>query len=449
MKDPRGAPDRRRILFVQRPAGGGSAESLHETVRRLDRSRFEPLVLFHRPGPWSDRFRALGVETLHLGGGEGTLGRGREEGGTPSKGRSRSGRWRVPRPRWLREASGLIRRDLPLAWRTARLIRKKEIDLVHHNNNPAANRASILGAILGGVPQVAHVRFFGRYYRPIDERLCRRVDRFVCVSASVATHCRRRLRLPEERVDVVHNPVDLERFTGARGRRSGTRRHLGVEPGDRLVVHVGRLVPWKGQGEFLEAVAPLAAVDPRVRVLVVGGAGRRPGDRKYREALGERVRDLGLEDRIRLTGHRRDVAELMAAADVMVHSSSEPEPFGRVIVEAMAAGTAVIATRAGGVLDIVRDGQTGLLVPPGDTGALREAIRRLLEAPRLRARLARAAGRHVQEAFSPDRAVEALTAVHRAALRDRPQRGTGPGSSTAGAAALPVGASSREPETMV
>lgn len=160
---------------------------------------------------------------------------------------------------------------------------------------------------------------------------------------------------------------------------------------------------------MLTAVADLVADFPELGVLVVGG--EHPLEPEYGPWLRGFARELGLADRVRFTGYQANVAEWMAAMDIVVNAS-RGEPFGMAIVEAMALGKAVVGPRDGGPLEIVRDGEDGLLVPPGDSVSLAGALRRLLEDPSERARLGREARRRAR-AFSPARLAEATATVLR------------------------------------
>lgn len=155
-------------------------------------------------------------------------------------------------------------------------------------------------------------------------------------------------------------------------------------PEGRLVVAIfGRLSRWKGQEALIRAASCL----PQVTVWIVGVALFTADDRAYAEELQRMAASLG--DRVRFLGFRRDVAALMRAADIIVHASVAPEPFGRVLVEGMLAGKPVIATHGGGPEEIVEEGATGLLLPAGDDAALARAIGRLADAPELREAMGR------------------------------------------------------------
>ena len=192
---------------------------------------------------------------------------------------------------------------------------------------------------------------------------------------------------------IVYNGIDEAPFEAVRD-ADGVQVRRRLELGDALVVGLfGRLAPWKGQHVLLEALEQL----PDVQALVVGDA--LFGEHEYRGRLRARADHPGLRGRVKFLGYRKDVAELMKAVDVVVHTSTEPEPFGRVIVEAMLAERPVIATAGGGVDEIVVDGEDGLLVAPNDASALAAAIRLLAGDRECARRLAAAGRRKAAERF--------------------------------------------------
>lgn len=197
-------------------------------------------------------------------------------------------------------------------------------------------------------------------------------------------------------VNVVHNGIDSAPFDQLpAGAGDRLRRELGIPAGAFVVGCFSRLNEWKGQRVLLDAIARTAGV----HVLLVGGA-LFSGEEAYEAELRRTALSPALHGRAHLLGMRRDVPGLLAACDVVAHTSILPEPFGRVIVEAMLASRAVIASDAGGVREIVTDGRTGLLVPPGDAAALATAIGRLRDEPGLRDALVRAAHAEAVARFS-------------------------------------------------
>lgn len=185
-------------------------------------------------------------------------------------------------------------------------------------------------------------------------------------------------------VDLVYNSFAVEAWP-ERSVEAGAalRAEFGLD--ERPIAALfGRLTPWKGQDVFLRALQAI----PQVQGLIVGG----PlfGEEAFEAELKALCAELGLEDRVRFTGFRRDAPTLMAGSEILVHASTHAEPFGRVIVEGQLSALPVIAADAGGVVDIVEDGQTGLLTRPGDPASLAAALVRLIEDPALSQRLSRA-----------------------------------------------------------
>ncbi len=202
---------------------------------------------------------------------------------------------------------------------------------------------------------------------------------------------------------VVYNGVDPAPFEAAAFLdRNALRRKLGLRESAMIVGLFGRITPWKGQHVLLEALRSL----PDVEAVFVGG----PlfGEQDYQAALEREAALPALAGRVRFLGFRRDIAEVMRAVDLVVHASTSPEPFGRVIVEAMMSRRPVIATRAGGVPEIIEDGVDGLLVAPGDAAAMADAIRQLCADPPLAARVAEAGYSKAHVAFTVERMMDGL-----------------------------------------
>src|SRR5262249_51653791 len=159
-----------------------------------------------------------------------------------------------------------------------------------------------------------------------------------------------------------YDGLDLRRFRPQRS-RAEVRTALGIEPAHLAIGMAANIQPWKGQDVTLRAMAALAARFPDLTAVFAGGVVR--GAEWYQAALDDFAPAQGLVPRVRFLGSRSDVPDLVNAVDVVVHASVTPEPFGRVLIEAMALGKPVVASAAGGVLEIVDDGRSGFLVPPG------------------------------------------------------------------------------------
>jgi glycosyltransferase involved in cell wall biosynthesis len=222
----------------------------------------------------------------------------------------------------------------------------------------------------------------------------------------------RRIR-PRRRVEVVHPPVDLERFA----RRDDTtslafRAQLGVADGAPLIGMVARLQRWKGVHVFIDAMTEVVRRHPNAMGVVVGGAHHLEPD--YEARLVAQIAQLGLGERVRLAGFQADVPQWVSAFDVAVHASDD-EPFGMVVIEAMALGKPVAAAASGGVVEIIEHGRTGLLSPFGDASALATHILCYLDEPEFARDVgARAAVRAAD--FAVERCVQQLIHVMRSTV---------------------------------
>ena len=362
----------RKLLYVQASGGGGSVISLLLLVKHLDPDRYRPFVLFCQPSSYASEFTAMGAQVLYLD----PRIDARPWIGPNQKSRNSNHRTR----RTYRSIAPLIRllkRDLPRALEVARIARDVGADLVHSNVSPSADRASIIGASMARCRHVCHVRFMQGPSRFLDMPLSHLVDRYVYISEAVSRQFRSDTGIGAHKGSVIYNPFEFGK-PPARETARGLRRQLGVADGESLIANVGRLVPWKGQDVFLRAFANVVHHHPEARAIIVGGAKQTDAGRDFEARLHRLAEELNLGDRVIFTGHRPDVADVMAAADFVVHSSCEPEPFGRVVMEAIVLERPIIATAAGGVLEMVRSGVTGTLVPPGDSAAMAQAISGLL-----------------------------------------------------------------------
>lgn len=177
-----------------------------------------------------------------------------------------------------------------------------------------------------------------------------------------------------------------------------------------LVVLIGRVSPWKGQDVFIRAAAVVLKRFPNCRFQIVGSA--LFGEDALVGELKQLAVTLGVADRVEFLGFRKDVPEIIAGSTLLVHASTVPEPFGQVIVQAMAESKPVVATRGGGVLEIVVDGETGLLVPMKDAEAMAEAIREILADPSKAQKMGEAGRERFLAKFTIERTVEEVGAIY-------------------------------------
>jgi glycosyltransferase involved in cell wall biosynthesis len=295
----------------------------------------------------------------------------------------------------------------PRARALRRIIVEKRIDLVHTNIRVGHDREGIVAARMAGVPCVCHVRHFERlnWY---DKRLGGMADALIYISKAVQTsHLEAGVARRKGRV--VYNGLDIADFVRLLDAPQG-RKTFGLSDDDLVVGVAGRLERWKGHEVFLRAMAQVVDAVPQAKSVVVGEpVPHEPG--YYRELLVLRD-ELGLADRVLFSGFRRDIPSIMSALDVLVLPSSSPEPFGRVLIEAMAAGKPVVATDAGAVREIMEDGVEGFLVPPGDVQALTRAIKHILTHRDSALVMGRKGQARVRDHFSVQQHVDGVQAVY-------------------------------------
>jgi glycosyltransferase involved in cell wall biosynthesis len=244
-----------------------------------------------------------------------------------------------------------------------------------HANTPRTNLYAALAGRMAKVPVVWHCRnLLEPGMRDTDRWFAWLPDRIVCNSAAIAA--RFAGSRWTDRVVTVMNGVDLTEYHPG---VSGAALRADLDWVDRpIIAAISRLDPEKGHDVLLDAMQRLTARRPDARLLIAGRAAVDPAARHA--ALYHRIECLGLGAAVRLVGFRRDIPQLLAAADVCVLPAAA-EACGRVLLEAMAMAKPVVATASGGTPEIVQDGVTGLLVPPGDAGAVASALETLLRDP--------------------------------------------------------------------
>jgi glycosyltransferase involved in cell wall biosynthesis len=284
----------------------------------------------------------------------------------------------------------------------ARHVTRHRVDIVHAYNF-YGNVFAIPPARLAGAPVViASIRDLGLYLTPLQQRVQRYVCRLadcVVVNADVVRTWLVGEGYDPERIVVIRNGVDLTRFSEP-AEPDRVRRELELPRGVPLVAVVSRLSRLKGLEQFLEAAAVVGRRSTGARFLVIGETP--PDDREYLAELKRLAARLGIGDRVIFTGLRSDVPALLAGVDVAVMPSLN-EALSNALLESMASGAPVVATRVGGTPEALVDGETGLLVPPADVASLAGAVTSLLEAPELANRLGRAARRSIADRFSVER----------------------------------------------
>jgi glycosyltransferase involved in cell wall biosynthesis len=304
----------------------------------------------------------------------------------------------------------------PLGMRKlAQWLEKTKVDLVH--SHYSRDLWTIAPALRWGrrVPLVftKHIGTQKPKQDWLHRWIYRHVDQFVAISEVIRQNLIATHPLAAEQVSVVHHGVDLEQFAPDRIDRMAVRRELGYEPEHLVLGIIGRLHVSKGYLEFLEMARRLTTEAPHARFLLIGEASR--GESGEAQMILGKIRQWRLEKVVRWVGFRRDIPRLLAAMDIFVFPS-HAEAFGIALIEAMAMAKPVVSSNCDGVLDIVLDGQTGLMVPPRHVEALTQAVLSLARNPAQRLELGRRARAHVLKFFALERMLNAIESIYHKAL---------------------------------
>ncbi len=380
----------RRVVFVSHSAELNGAERfLLDVLRELDRRRFVPALVVPRPGPLADEAAIAGVPVRVL----------------PMK-------W------WLTEMGRTWKQ--PVAWalnRRAvasleRIVRDFGAELVFSNS--AATFAGALAARRARVPHVWFIHEILDGDRPFLSYLFgrRRLAAFIRRhSARVVANSRTTARAfgGPAAVEIVYNGLPASR--GRPADKGAWRRAMGFAAGDKLAGVVGKIYPGKGQRKAVEALAVLRDRFPGLKLVLIGET----RDPRYRRSVEDAAAVLGLGDRVVFAGYQADLSAALASLDLLLVPSSV-ESFGRAALEAMAAGTPVVAAPEGGLLELVRPGETGFLATSGRAESLAAAAALVLEDPARARAVAERAAVEAVERFSLPAEVRRLERILEEAL---------------------------------
>ncbi len=369
-----------RVLYLHEFTRIGGAErallGLAGTIRQMG---VEPLVAWPRKDSASTWLRSRGVHVVPL---------------------------KVPS--W---SHGLCLPLLPLfLGRLRRNVVHANVDLVHVNNYRSARFGQLVSRWMG-VPSVCHVRELITSEKVRRSRL-RASDALIAVADAVA-----RVLIeggvPPHRVTTVRSGITL-RAVPNQEERAGVRDRLGISDADWVMGIVAHILPHKGYDDLVQALALIKAKAPNVRCLIVGEAPRK----RYLHRLLQCAERLSVRDRMTLVGKQDEVAPFLHAMDLFV-LPSRTEGLPITILEAMAAGRPVVAAAVGGIPEVVRDGETGLLVPERDPRRLADAVLRLLETPGFARAMGEAGRKRIEEAFTLEREARQTSQVYRHLLAER------------------------------
>jgi len=291
-------------------------------------------------------------------------------------------------------------------------LKEENIALVHSNTSAVWGGA--LAARRSQIPHLWHIHEIVTKPALVKKATAWMIshysDHVVAISHAVANHLLTEQPRLEQRLSVIYDAVDTERFRPNID-ASALRTEWRLTANEVLVGVVGRISAWKGQSLFLQAFALALPKAPKLRAVIVGDAP--PGEGWRIGELKAQAEELGIKNNIIWAGYRNDAPQVMAALDILVLPSIEPEPFGMVVLEAMATGKPVIATAHGGPLETIVDRETGYLVSATEPSDMANALQTLAQDAHLRHHLGKQARQHVAQNFSFDQHINAFEDLYK------------------------------------
>jgi glycosyltransferase involved in cell wall biosynthesis len=352
------------VCFFTNSAGdwGGASRVLYTNLWQLDTSKIDPVLILPCKGPIEPELDARGL------------------------------RYEVWSPF---TEPGSPTAYLRAFWKAWRFFRRERIDVIHVNGANFWRPAELLAAKLAGIPILAHYHVINDGPSPAM-RWCR-------AAISVSRYTAEQSGPPGLPKPVIHNPINLARFIAGHGLRG----ELGIGESDVVVAFLGQIREIKGVADFIAMAHAIA--EPRARFLIAGECRdpkKFPGSYSAQDLMNMAAGDT----RIRYIGYVKEVENVYHTADIVVVPSRWEEPLGLINLEAGACRKPVVATRVGGIPEVIDDGVNGYLVDPGDIGTLANRVETLIDDPALRARLGEAGHARVEQNFTtqPVREFEAL-----------------------------------------
>ena len=378
-----------KILFISHSSAMlGAERSLLLLLKNIDRNHFEPIVILPRFGPLKEKIERLNIKTYKV------------KSPWWVSGRKKNVIWTI-----LRLGYCVVQEIISLS-KLYKIIKKEKIDVIYTNTI-----VNFSGAIISSImqkPHIWHIReilvenpdlhFFLPY-----KVLFKFISRFsnIVITNSYATADQFQSIIPNEKIRVIYNAVDLDEFENI----LPFPNINGVKTTDYVVAVIGSLQKRKAQDDAIKAIKIVKEKIPNIKLLIVG-----EGNKKFKDYLKHLAFKLDVSDNVIFTGYRDDVPAIFHHCDLLLVPSWN-EPFGRVVIEAMAAGVPVIGANSGGVREIVEDGITGYLVSPKDPTKIAEKIIYLFHHPKLAKKIGNEGKKAVKEKFSIQNYIEGIEKI--------------------------------------
>jgi glycosyltransferase involved in cell wall biosynthesis len=304
----------------------------------------------------------------------------------------------------LSKVAAYLRASAAIYCEMRHVIHAENIDLTYANAYPCCLYC-LLPALLSRKPLVWHVHNMRRttpLSRPIYRIVGAVCERIITVSEACRTNLLQ-ASLSASKIKTIYNGLDLSRFR-RKGNGQSFREEFKIRPHTKVIGLMGQPLPEKGHRYFVEAAAEVLKTDPDVKFLIVG---HMYAD-SYHQELTSLVKKLDLESEIIFTGWRSDAPSVLESLDILAHARITPEPAALVLMEAMAMGVPVVASKTGGTSELILDGKTGILFPPKDSHALAQAVVRLIKNPERANRMGQRGRQRMEEKFTLSKQMEAI-----------------------------------------
>jgi len=293
-----------------------------------------------------------------------------------------------------------LHRSFDLGWvkRLLKIIKDNDIKLIH-SHEFTTNAYLTVAARITNIPIICTVHgknyYPERYYRRLAYRLvAKHADKFVAVSYDLKNYLAYDIGIPEDRIRVVHNGIDVNLFSNDKTGKSDIKSDLAISDSDYVIIVVAALFEMKGHKDLLESIGNLGEDAKDVKVLFVG-------DGWYKPELIRKTKELGIEDKVEFLGFRNNIAELLSISKLFILPSySEGLPVS--VLEAMSSELPVIATDVGGMREVIKDGENGYLIPPGNPQVLADRVRYCIHNELLAKELSKKGRPFVVDKFSLD-----------------------------------------------
>ena len=385
-------PDLKKILFVEQNQDGtigGSYYCLLYIIQLIDKTKFKPLVMFYQENSLSEDFKKSGAEVLLY---------------KKPRGKDLFSKFKKYRPLYLglkliEKSYNIINKHIIPTVRFTAILKREKIDIIHLNNSVIFGFEWIIAAKILGKPCLTFQRGYHDRLSIFNKFFGNRFDGIYCVSDVI------RKNLLDNGIDsrrcfTLYDGIDPEKLV-KKIQRSPllVRNEFQLNSSDLVIGMIGNFVPWKGQDILVRAVGLLANKYPNIRCLLIGSIGTEMKYQGYLNEIQEIIKEGNLQNNIIITGYRTDIADLLNAVDIQVHSPTSPDPFPHVILEGMTLGKAIVASNIGGAVESLEDGKSGVLVPPSNPEILADKISMLISNADLRRAMGQNAKKRVQDKF--------------------------------------------------